>query len=358
MFLVTGGTGFLGSHLVPLLIESGAKVRILARNPPKTSVPNIEYVQGSILDFDSVKQAAQGCKGIFHLAAVVIHTRQPASAKLVHESAILGTLNVMKAAKEVGNCRVVYASTSGTVGCGRSPTVIANDQSPYCLRIVQHWPYYCAKIEAEIKAKQFARKNSVDLIIMRPTMMFGPGDTLFRSTHLILSFMERKIPIVAQGGLSFVDVRDVAKAFKAAMEIGKPGSSYLLGSINISLEDLFKTLEELTQVPRPTQRLPYYAAWLAVSAVDKFNRRVRGQWNSGFDPVRIEMASHFWFISSEKAEKELGFSPTDPTKTLQDTITWIIQKKINWVKNTELVLVLKTVPLVRCSMTKLNQKMV
>jgi len=162
---------------------------------------------------------------------------------------------------------------------------------------------------------------------MRPTMMFGPGDTLFRSTHLIVSFMERKIPIVAQGGLSFVDVRDVAKAFKVAMEIGKPGSSYLLGTINMSLDDLFKTLEELTQVPRPTQRLPYYAAWLAVSAVDKFNRRVRGQWNSGFDPVRVEMASHFWYISSEKAEKELGFSPIDPTKTLQDTITWIIQNK-------------------------------
>jgi len=157
--------------------------------------------------------------------------------------------------------------------------------------------------------------------------MFGPGDTLFRSTHVVLSYLERKIPIVAEGGLSFVDVRDVAKVCKSAMEIGKPGSSYLLGSMNASFEDLFKLLENLTHVPRPTLRLPYYAAWTLVNTVDKFNRRVRGKWDSGFDPVRVEMASHFWFISSEKAQAELGFAPIDPTQTLVDIINWIKQNK-------------------------------
>jgi len=144
---------------------------------------------------------------------------------------------------------------------------------------------------------------------------------------LISSYLNRSIPIVAGGGLSFVDIRDVAKAFKVAMDVGKPGSSYLLGATNMSILELFVRLEELTKIPRPTHRLPYYTAWTAVGAIDLFNRRVTGKWNSGFDPVRLEMGYHFWYISSEKARSELGFTPVDPTQTLIDTIAWIKANK-------------------------------
>uniref|UniRef100_A0A6B2LL93 NAD-dependent epimerase/dehydratase domain-containing protein n=1 Tax=Arcella intermedia TaxID=1963864 RepID=A0A6B2LL93_9EUKA len=156
-------------------MDSGHKVRIFARTPENNyNNESVQFYEGSILDEESVLKASEGVDGIFHLAAQVIHSRLPAHADTVRASAVVGTMNVMRAASKV-KCRVVYASTSGTVGCSRTPTT-ANDSSPYVTEIVKHWPYYMAKIEAEMKAKKFAKEKGVELVIIRPTMMFGPGD--------------------------------------------------------------------------------------------------------------------------------------------------------------------------------------
>jgi len=163
------------------------------------------------------------------------------------------------------------------------------------------------------------------LIILRPSMMFGPGDDRFRSTHVILSFLNRKIPVKFNGGISFVDVRDVAKVFKVAMEKGKPGETYLLGSANMSMEEFFQTLQDISNVPGPKVQLPFTLTYGIVRGIDLFNRKIRRKWESGFDPVRAEMARHFWFISSEKAKKHLHFNPIDPIRTLKDTIDWTLQ---------------------------------
>jgi len=281
----------------------------------------VEYFEGSILDENAVSKASKGVDGIFHLAAVVIHSRLPEHAETVRRSAITGTLNVMRAAKRT-KCRVVYASTSGTVGCSVKGT-IAHDNSPYCNPVVIHWPYYVAKIEAEMRAKKYAKEHDIELIIIRPSMMLGPEDDRFRSTHTILSYLNRRIPVVLKGGLSFVDVRDVAKAFKTAMEKGKPGESYLLGSQNLTLQKFFENLESISGVPKPTISLPYPVTYGIVQSINFFNRKILRQWDPGFDPVKVEMASHFWYISAEKAKKDLGFDPIDPMQTLKDTVEWI-----------------------------------
>jgi len=274
-----------------------------------------------------VNNAAKGCTGIFHLAAVVIHSRLPEHAEYVRKSVITGTVNVMSAAKK-NKCRVVYASTSGTIGCSWTPH-ITKDDSPYATKIVKDWPYYIAKIEAEIRAIKYAKENGIELIILRPSMMFGPGDDRFRSTHVILSYLNRKIPLKLKGGISFVDVRDVSKVFKTAMEKGKPGETYLLGSANMSLEEFFQTLEKISQVPGPKLRLPFVVSYSIVLSMDLVNRKILRKWESGFDPVRAEMARHYWYISSDKAKKDLDFNPIDPIQTLKDTIDWTIQNPQN-----------------------------
>lgn len=142
--------------------------------------------------------------------------------------------------------RVVYASTSGVVGCQpyTTPWIIATDdltKSPYCIDTVKDWPYYKSKIgtstkqfllgsrhknltlfilDAEIRALSYAKEHRFDLIVMRPSMMLGPGDVRLRSTSTVLSFLHRKLPFTPCGGVSFVDIRDAAAAFKAAMEKG------------------------------------------------------------------------------------------------------------------------------------------
>jgi len=218
--------------------------------------------------------------------------------------------------------RVVYASTSGVIGCSRTPTVVQDD-SPYCLEISRNWPYYATKIESEIRGKQYAQEHDIDFIMMRPSVMLGPGDIRFRSTHFILSFLDGGIPVIPPGGYSFVDVRDAALAFNAAMKNGRPNEGYLLGAANPTISEFLSVLSEVSGVPKPRIALPPTLMVPLVKGIDLFQRKVRGEWKPSMDPVRAEMGVHYWSISSTKAQKELGFVPRDPKQTIQDTVTWI-----------------------------------
>jgi dihydroflavonol-4-reductase len=219
----------------------------------------------------------------------------------------------------------VYASTSGVVGCQRrtTPWIVANDSSPYCKEIVKNWPYYKSKIEAEEQALAFAQKHGVELICMRPSMMLGPGDVRLRSTLTVYLFLKRKIPFTPSGGVSFVDVRDVARAFKTAMERGRPGQTYLLNAKSCSIDEWFRMLEYISNVKRPRLYLPDKLAILSAYLLNQYNVKVKKQWNEAVGPVKAEMATHYWNCSSELAQKELNFSPRNAMETLQDTIQWI-----------------------------------
>jgi len=315
----------LGLHLIPLLLQDGAKVRSLARHSSAVLEKlGVEQVEGSILDQTALDNAAKGVSGIFHLAGLVIHSRyQP---KDLFETNVTGTLNVMKAAKQAG-CRVVFASTSGTVGCSKNPKFMAHDASPYCLTTVGNWPYYKSKIEAETIAKRFAEHNDVELVILRPSIILGPGDVTVRSTRIIFGFLSRSL-VTPSGGVSFVDVRDVAKAFLHAMTKGIPGKSYLLASYNSTIREWFQMLEEISGVKAPVYLGLPDPIWLALfNVLDFVNRKVKGKWNPVVDPVRAEMAIHYWSVYATAAYADLDFKPINPRKTLEDTVNWVKENK-------------------------------
>lgn len=324
LFLCTGGTGFLGLHLIPLLLASKAKVRVLSRSPPGDGefIEGVEYVSGSISNFQDVNRACLGVDGIFHLAGLVVHTRREEEKKRMYDTNVTGTMNVLRAAHTQKIKRVVYASSSGVIACSQYYKEHLDDMA-YCLDVVQNWPYYASKIEAEIQGKEYAAAHGIDFIMMRPSVMLGPGDVRFRSTHIILQYMDGKVPITPTGGYSFVDVRDAAMAFKVAMEKGEGGEGYFLTAINPTTSEFFDSLTLLSKSPKPKLSVPPTLLIAAVKIVDAFNQRVRGQWNSSMDPVRVEMSTHFWSASSSKAKKQLNFTPRDPKKTLTDTIRWI-----------------------------------
>ena len=239
------------------------------------------------------------------------------------ETNVVGTMNVMRAAHAAGCRRVVYASSSGVVGCSLDPDVVASDSSPYCEEVVQHWPYYVSKIEAEREARAFAAKHDIELVCMRPTMMWGPGDDRYRSTKLVLSFLTRHLPFIPPGGVSWVDVRDVAAAFVNGMERGRPGSTYLLGARNCSTFELFNLLQKLSGVPRPAISVPSWFARSGATGIDWFNRKIRRNYDASVDPVRAEMGCHFWNISSISAEEDLSFFPRPFQETAKETIDFI-----------------------------------
>ena len=156
---------------------------------------------------------------------------------------------------------------------------------------------------------------------MNPSLLLGPGDERLSSTKVILDFLARKIVSVPKGGLSFVDARDAAQAFHAAMQSGRHGERYLLGSANWTFTEFFGRLERITKVPGPLLSLP---SKLAVAGARAFDSLLR-HWNVAppVEPSEIEMAEHFWYLDDTKARRDLGFSPRDPSETLLDTVKYV-----------------------------------
>ncbi|MEL6182097.1 MAG: NAD-dependent epimerase/dehydratase family protein, partial [Myxococcota bacterium] len=326
-YLVTGGTGFLGQHLVRLLLrEDNTHVRVLARGPDRSlERQGAEMIPGSILDPHTLAQACEGVDGIFHLAGRV--ERNLDRSHVLYTLHVTGTRNVIEAAGAAGVQRIVVASTSGTVGVTTDGRTIPDDRSDHATEVVRGWPYYLSKIYAEKSAIAAARRAGVELILMRPTLLLGPGDTRLSSTRDVLNFLEGQIPIVPSGGLSFVDVRDAAVAFQIAMERGRADTTYLLGAINLTFEAFFERLESISGIQRPRLAVPNRAARFGARAMGSLMSAL-GQ-ESPIDPTSVEMAQHFWYIDWSAAIQDLNFSPRDPNQTLYDTVQWLRAHQLN-----------------------------
>ncbi len=318
--LITGATGFLGSHLLNLLLENNVSdLRILASgNIPNQLPGSVEIIKGSITDAETVTKAVEGVEQIYHLAGKV--SRNPDDKRQMHEVHIEGTRLLCDAAKKVGVKRIVMASTSGTIAVSKDKDTIADETWPTPIEICSRWPYYASKIYQEETARH-ACKNKIELVILNPSLLLGPGDARLSSTNDILKFMARDIPIVPTGGINFVDVRDVAKAFFTAMKRGRAGERYLLGGPNWTFEKFFGRLERLTKISAPKLQAPSKLTIWGAKVADSMYRH----WGKvpPVEVISVEMAEHFWYVDSSKAERELGFVSRDPAETLYDTITYL-----------------------------------
>jgi dihydroflavonol-4-reductase len=156
---------------------------------------------------------------------------------------------------------------------------------------------------------------------MNPSLLLGPGDERLSSTKVVLDFLARKIPTVPKGGLSFVDARDAAAAFRAAMERGAHGERYLLGSANWTFDKFFGRLARITKVPAPFLSLPSKLSLTGARAINSLYKH----WKLAppVEPAEIEMADYFWYLDASKARTDLGFDPRDPQETLLDTVTYV-----------------------------------
>ncbi|OIP29275.1 MAG: hypothetical protein AUK47_27730 [Deltaproteobacteria bacterium CG2_30_63_29] len=317
---VTGASGFLGRHLVRQLIEEdGYEVRALCRYPDdELREMGAELVPGSVLEPNELEYAFEGCEAVFHAAGRV--ERLPERSHLLYDLHVRGTLAVIDACKKTGVRRLLYASSSGTVGVSEEPRLI-DDRAPYAENLCGRWPYYLSKIYAEKAVRKAVEKDELDAVILRPTLLLGPGDVKGSSTGDVVRFMQKGLPVVPSGGMSFVDVRDVAAAFRSALHKGKKGESYLLGSINLNLNDFYHRLARLCDKAPPSFVAPDAASSAGVRLLWALGERL--QERVDLDPVTLSMARHFWFIDWTKAMSELGFDPRDPGETLYDTVDWL-----------------------------------
>src|SRR5215467_505134 len=254
--LITGGTGFLGSHLVRQLVESGAKdIRVMATSIPEWLTDlGVDTVAGSVTNEGDISRALEGVTEIYHLAGKV--SREKDDAREMYKLHVDGTRLLCDLARKAGVKTIVLASSSGTIAVSEEAEIVADETYSPPLDIISRWPYYASKAYQEMAALERFSGNDLRLVIMNPSLLLGPGDDRLSSTKVVLDFMARKIGAVPNGGLNFVDVRDAAESFRIAMAQGRHGERYLLGAVNWTFVKFFDRLARLTKVASPRLAFP------------------------------------------------------------------------------------------------------
>lgn len=318
--LVTGGTGFLGAHIVRQFLDAGEKnLKVMAsRVPDWMKDAGVKAVEGSVTNRDDVAKACKNVSAIFHLAGKV--SRDNDDAMSMNNVHLNGTRLLCEAAAEAGVQTMILASSSGTIAVSEDKQVF-DETFPQPVDVFTRWAYYASKYYQERAALENFDGDGRKLVIMNPSLLLGPDDERLSSTKPVLDFLARKIPYSPGGGLNFVDARDAAVAFIAALEKGRHQEKYLLGAANMTFEQFFGRLARLSGVSAPMVKVPKKLAMAGSSLISSIYKN----WGkaSPVMPTEVEQAEYFWYFDSSKASEELGFTPRDPQETLQDTITYL-----------------------------------
>jgi dihydroflavonol-4-reductase len=327
MILVTGGAGFIGSHLVRLLVERGEAVRVLdLPSAPlrQLSRHRVELVLGDIRDKRIVRRAVFGCREVYHLAANPnLWTQQRGSFRQVN---YVGAVNVIDAALGSGARRVLHTSTESILTRAGQRDAIREEQYVAYEDVIG--PYCRSKYLAERYALRLGRAGA-PVVVVNPTLPVGPGD-LGRSppTQMMLDFCRGKRREYLDADLNLIDVRDVAEGMIRVMERGRPGRRYLLGHENLSILKVFRLLARLMGLPEPRWRVPYPVALAAAYAgefvADVFTHRAPAATITGVKLTRRHM--HF---DPSRSLAELELHPRPVAETLAETVAWF--GKMGWI---------------------------
>jgi dihydroflavonol-4-reductase len=319
--LVTGGTGFLGSHILRTLIEAGHTVRVLRRARSSLTLLEglpVEHAIGDVMDVPSLERAVQGCEWVFHAAAVADYWR--ANHIKMYLVNVNGTANVLNAARRAGVRRVVFTSSGAAVGM-RNDGRPADEHDTFNLP-PGRFPYGHSKFLAE-REVQRAVENGQDVVTLNPSVVLGPGDVNLISGSGIVEMARGNIFIYPTGGVTVVDVRDVAAAHLAAAERARTGERYLLGTVDISYHALMKLMADVVGVPAPFLPVPG-AITPILAALAGLARRARLALPLDADQIRL--SGRNIYFDCHKAWRELGEPTIDLRQTLEDTYHWYIQR--------------------------------
>jgi dihydroflavonol-4-reductase len=321
--LVTGGTGFVGRAVVEQLLAAGRKVRVLVRNPKHPALAGlaVETTIGDLRDRESLERALGGCTHLFHVAADYrLWVPDPAAMYAVN---VDGTRQLLEAAAAQGLNRVVYTSTVGTLGNPGDGTPGTEDTPVSISDMVGH--YKRSKFLAEGVALDFARRG-LPLVVVNPSTPVGPWDSRPTPTGLmIVDFLKRRMPAYLETGLNLIHVRDVARGHVLAEAQGQIGEKYILGNENLSLSQIFQLLAEITGLPAPAVKLPYWPV-LGLSYLDEFWATYIRRRPPRMPVAAIRMAKKFMYFDNRKARQYLGLTVTPVRQALAEAVTWFQER--------------------------------
>jgi dihydroflavonol-4-reductase len=307
--LVTGGTGFVGSHSVAALVRSGHEVRLLVRSPQRIAsalepvdVHEVDSAEGDVTDPVSVERAMEGCEAVLHAASVYSFRRR--DAKLMEETNARGTDLVLATAQRLGLDPIVYVSSyvallpaNGRVLTAESPL---GTPSP---------AYARSKADSERVARGY-QDAGAPVAISYPAMVWGPHDPhLGESNRLAVKILRGRLPLIPDGGVPIVDVRDVAQLHAQLIERGRGPRRYMAGGAYVPFPELVDSLARATGRAIRHRALPDLLARLMA----RFNEAI----------YSVRQAAR---CDDSRTRDEFGIIPRDPEETLTDSVRWLAEQ--------------------------------
>lgn len=319
--LVTGATGFVGAALARRLIALGTDdVRVLVR--PTSDRRNLEgldvqIVVGDVTDEASVRAAARGCRGAFHVAADYrMWARRPQD---LFRTNVDGTRAVLLAAADAGAERIVHTSSVATLGL---PAGGVGDESTPVSYADMIGAYKQSKYRAEEEASRLVAEKRLPVVIVNPSTPIGPGDAKPTPTgRMVVEAASGRMPVYVETGLNVAHVDDVADGHILAYRKGRIGERYVLGGDNLSLREILEAIARIRGRRGPWGRIPHGVVLPIAFAAEAWSRLIGG--GEPFATVDgIRLARKTMFFSSAKAERELGYQHRPAPQALADAVEW------------------------------------
>jgi len=302
------------------LSRSGADLRVLIR--PTSKLENLaglpaETVVGDLIKIEGLRTAIRGCEAVMHVAADYrLWVTDPETMLATN---VTGTRELLRLAREEGVRRVVYTSSVATIGFF-SDGRISDESTPVSLAdMVGH--YKRSKYLAEQEAIAAARDGQ-SVILLNPTTPIGSGDTKPTPTgRIVVDFLKRKFPAYMDTGLNLVDVNEIARTHVKALEVGPSGERYILGGENLTLKQILDKMSAITGLPSPTKRVPHSVAMAFAFCDQTITGKMRGK-EPRATVEAVRMGKKMMFVSSAKAERDLGFRVVPVYAALRSAIDW------------------------------------
>jgi len=317
--LVTGANGFLGSHVVRILLESGYEVRaFILKGTPANILDGLAYetYEGDLLDKRDIECALDGCDYVIHTAAItdVWPSKSPQSWKINFELVKL----LVDAFKRKPVKKYIHVGTANSFGFG-SKEQPGTENTPF-----NSGKYGLDYINSKKAAQDYllseAHENRLPVVIINPTFMIGENDSKPGSGEMIISVIKGKVPGYSAGGRSFAAVKDVARACVAAIEKGDVGACYITGGINLNYKEFFSLVGKVAAVKPPQLKIPKFVAVIFATFIELFAKLRRKKPLLTKTMAKISGDGHYY--SSNKAMKELGYIQSGLERALAEAIAY------------------------------------
>jgi dihydroflavonol-4-reductase len=313
--LITGCTGCVGSNLAAALNKYGYEVTGLCYpGAPTTNLEGLRVrrVHGDILDTESLLSAMQGIDWVFHVAAIADDWNH--SPEKVYRTNVDGTRNVLAAAQQTGVKRLVFTCSAAVLGVPQPGQALMDENNPFNVK-PEDWIYGHSKVLAEEILKSYVAQG-LHAVSVLPTAIMGPGDLNFISGQMITRVVNGEIFPFPDGGVNFIDVRDVAEAHINAALHGQPGERYLLGGHNYSHLHCLGTISDVLGLPVNYIRIPNFAVPAMAEGIGLLQKmKVRVPVDRG----RILLGKQHMYYNNQKAKRELGLKIRSFEETIRDT---------------------------------------